>query len=111
VSITTIIIGAGLMVQAFNAAHMIPAALIVFGGSLILGGAIAARGFWRQPRPPFRAPMDVGHPGSEAISGLEILVGLAAAILGILTLILVGPDAGFRDRIGFSPCTEGEPGN
>jgi hypothetical protein len=63
VSITTIIIGAGLMVQAFNAAHMIPAALIVFGGSLILGGAIAARGFWRQPRPPS------GHRWMSAIPG------------------------------------------
>lgn len=137
-SITTIVIGVGLLVQAFNAAaeiskalnvtpaaaatgrgtelggevmidiaagvsgivlgilglvginaqYLIPAALIVFGGSLILGGAIGAQG-----RPLItgmtssEAQMQVGYPSSTAVSGLELLVGFAAIILGILSLI------------------------
>jgi hypothetical protein len=129
-SITAIIIGVGLMVQAFNAAaevsrefsageaavaaagrgvelggevmidiaaglagivlgilglvgvnapQLIPAALIVFGGALILSGAIAAQG---------RASTTTTASGAPvAMSGLQMLVGFAAAILGILSLI------------------------
>jgi hypothetical protein len=129
-SITAIIIGVGLMVQAFNAAaevsrefsagetavaaagrgvelggevmidiaaglagivlgilglvgvnapQLIPAALIVFGGALILSGAIAAQG---------RASTTTTGSGAPvAMSGLQMLVGFAAAILGILSLI------------------------
>lgn len=138
-SITTIIIGVGLMVQAFNAAaevsrelgasgaavavagrgadlggevmidvaaglagivlgilgliginapHLIPAALIVFGGSLILSGAIAAQSrVIASTMTASGAPVQVSHQGSAAMSGIEILVGFAAAILGILSLV------------------------
>jgi hypothetical protein len=139
-SIITIVIGVGLMVQAFNAAaemsktfttggtattataapgtelggevmvdiaagltgvilgilglvgihasYLVPAALIVFGSSLLLSGAIAAQG-----RPPTQATTasgaqaQVSYQGSAAISGFEVLVGFAAVILGILSLI------------------------
>ena len=141
-SIATIVIGVGLMVQAFNAAaevsrefnasgtaatvaergaeiggevmigiaagltgivlgilalvgmntpHLLPAALIVFGGALILSGAVSARG--RMVTTTTTAsgmPIQASYHGSAAISGLEILVGFAAAILGILALLFAG---------------------
>lgn len=138
-SIITIIIGVGLMVQAFNAAaeasrvgdasetavatagrgtglggevmidvaagvagvilgilglvgvnapHLVPAALIVFGGALILSGAVAAQGGTTMATTGSGTPVQVTHQGSAAMSGLEILVGFAAVILGILSLIL-----------------------
>jgi hypothetical protein len=139
-SITTMIIGVGLMVQAFNAAaevsrqldtggtpdtvawrgielggevmigmtaglagivlgilglvginapHLIPAALIVFGELLIFSGAVAAQGrVLGTTTTVSGVPVQVSYRGSAAIWGLEVLVGFAAAILGILTLIL-----------------------
>ena len=137
-SITTIIIGVGLVVQAFNAAaeasrglnaggaavgvtgrgnelggevmidiaagvtgivlgilglvginaqYLIPAALIVFGGALILSGAVAVQGRTMTTMTASGAPVQVSHQGSAAMSGLQVLVGFAAIILGILTLI------------------------
>ena len=137
-SITTIIIGVGLMVQAFNAVaeaskalavgpatnvvgrgselggevmidigagltgiilgilglvginapHLIPSALVVFGGSLILSGAIAAQGrVLGTSMTASGAPVQISYQGSAAMSGLEILVGFAAVILAILSLV------------------------
>ena len=128
-SITTIVIGVALIVQAFNAAavvaaalaagielggeilidiaagvtgivlgvlglvginaqYLVPAALVVFGSSLILGGVIAAQGGHRvTAMTSSGAQMQVAYSNSAAISGLEILVGFAAVILGILALI------------------------
>jgi hypothetical protein len=137
-SITTIIIGVGLMVQAFNGAaevsrkfgagemavvtagrgvelggeimidiaaglagivlgilglvginapHVIPAALIVFGGALILSGAIAVQSRVSTATTASGAPVQASYQAPVAMSGLEILVGFAAAILGILSLI------------------------
>lgn len=137
-SITTIIIGVGLMVQAFNAAaevsrgfsaggtavaaagrgaelggeimvdlaaglagivlgilglvgvnapHVIPAALIVFGGALILSGATAAQSRVSTATTASGAPVQVSYQAPTAMSGLEILVGFAAVILGILSLV------------------------
>lgn len=131
-AIVTIIIGVGLMVQAFNSAaevskaltpanahaadlggevlvdcacgitgivlgilalvgirpeYLVPAALIVFGGALLLSGAIAAR-----PRAvgtvtgSTETPV-VTYRGSAATSGMEVLVGIAAIVLGILSLV------------------------
>jgi hypothetical protein len=150
-SIATIIIGVGLMVQAFNAAaeasrelnasgtgaivadrgaeiggevmigivagltgivlgilglvaintpYMLPAALIVFGGALILSGAVAARGrMVATTMTASGAPVQVSYHGSTAISGLEILVGFAAVILGILALLLAS--SGILVLVGF----------
>ena len=138
-SIITIIIGVGLMVQAFNAAaeasrelnangaavaasargaelggevminvaagltgivlgilglvavntpHLVAAALIVFGGALVLGGAVAAQGRTTMATTASGTPVQVSYRGSSAsMSGLQILVGFAAVILGILALI------------------------
>jgi hypothetical protein len=137
-SITAIVIGVGLMVQAFNsaaehskmmtaeaaagtgtaefggevmvdcmcgltgivlgilalvgmsAAHLLPPALIVFGGALLVGGAVSMR-----PKPLRTAAagsqaMAVAYQGSPAAGAMEILIGLAAIVLGILSLLLTG---------------------
>ncbi|HTV43874.1 MAG TPA: hypothetical protein VMF05_01035 [Stellaceae bacterium] len=130
-SIATIVIGVGLMVQAFNsaaetakvaqtesgpeiggevsvdclcgltgivlgilglvgvgAAYLLPPALIVFGAALLLSGGISMR-----PRnlPITAAATEtrvVSFQGSPAAGGMEILIGIAAIVLGILALIL-----------------------
>jgi hypothetical protein len=124
-SIATIVIGAGLMVQGFNsaaehakavpaaagaeptsdvmvdfvagvtgivlgilaligvnAAHLVPAALIVFGASLLLSGTLS-----------------FGERGTAAAGGAEVLTGLAAVVLGILSLVL--PDFWMLVLVGF----------
>jgi len=86
--LTGIVLGI-LGLVGINAPHLIPAALIVFGGSLILSGTIAAQGRGVGTAiTTSGAPVQVSYQGSPAIAGLEIMVGFAAAILGILTLIL-----------------------
>jgi hypothetical protein len=138
VAIATIVIGVGLMIQAFNSAaensklmaanwamnpagtelagevmvdclcgltgivlgilalvgitatYLVPSALIVFGGALVLSGASSTR-----PRsvavatPGAGQPQLVFHQGSVAAGGMEILIGLSAIILGILSLIFM----------------------
>lgn len=136
-AITTIVIGVGLMVQAFNsaaeaaklmpasavagvpaemssevmvdclagiagiilgilalvginAAHLVPAALIVFGGALLLDGGIGM-----QPKTATTANTTVGavqivsYKGSASAGGMEVLIGVAAIVLGILSLIFM----------------------
>jgi len=134
-SIVTIVIGVGLMVQAFNSAaehskglpanaapipdlggevmvdglsgitgiilgilalvginppHLVPSALIVFGGALLLSGAISLRPRAPQSAAPAGQTQVVPYQGSAAASGMEILIGIAAIVLGILSLIFVG---------------------
>lgn len=72
--ITGIVLGV-LALVGINASHLVPAALIVFGGGLLLGGAIEMR-----PGP---------LPSSAAAGGMEVMVGMAAIVLGILSLILM----------------------
>ena len=143
-SIVTIVIGVGLMVQAFNSAaevskataantvampdlggdvmvdllcgitgivlgilalvginpqYLVPSALIVFGGALLLGGAISMR-----PRSAHRAAAGgetqlVSYQSSAAAGGMEVLVGIAAIVLGILSLIFAG--SGVLVLVGF----------
>jgi hypothetical protein len=69
---------------------MLPVAAIVFGGSLLLGGAaqpdlvyLAPERNPRYARATFNA--------IQASGGIMVLVGVAAAVLGILALIHVGP--------------------
>jgi hypothetical protein len=133
-SIVTIIIGVGLMVQAFNsaaeasrmapagvggaevsgevmvdcltgiagiilgilalvginAAHLVPAALIVFGGALLLSGALELRPGSATTAATTAGPVQmVSYRGSPAAGGMEILIGIAAIVLGILSLIFM----------------------
>jgi hypothetical protein len=149
-SITTIVIGVGLMVQAFNAAaetskvlqasgtaatvaarteiggevivdigagltgivlgilaliginpqYLIPAALIVFGGSLLLSGAVAAQsGPSIAAKSSSGAHNQISHQNSATISGFELLIGFVAVILGILSLIVAS--SGVLVLVGF----------
>lgn len=64
---------------------LIPAASIVFGGALLLGGAA-------QPELANLAPgRDSRAQVVEASGGVMVIVGVATAVLGILALLDVGP--------------------
>jgi len=134
-SIVTIVVGVGLMVQAFNSAaehskvmaadaapipdlggevmvdgvsgitgiilgvlalvgvnppYLVPSALIVFGGALLLSGAIGLPPRASQSTAPGGQTQVVSYQGSTAASGMEILIGIAAIVLGILSLVFVG---------------------
>jgi hypothetical protein len=87
--ITGIVLGI-LALVGINAAHLVPSALIVFGGALLLSGAVGMR-----PRSfPMAASTTgqtqvVSYRGSAAASGMEILIGVAAIVLGILSLVFM----------------------
>ena len=69
---------------------MLPVASIVFGGALLLGGAA-------QPELVFLAPernpkvARLTYNAIQTSGGIMILVGIAAAILGILGVLAIGP--------------------
>ncbi len=69
---------------------MLPVAAIVFGGSLLLGGAA-------QPDLVYLAPernqrfAKATFSAIQASGGIMVLVGVASAVLGILALLRVGP--------------------
>lgn len=69
---------------------LLPAAVTVFGGALLLGGAT-------QPDLVYLAPernpkvASVTYNAIQTSGGVMVLVGVAAAVLGILGLLSVGP--------------------
>jgi hypothetical protein len=98
--ITGIVLGV-LALVGINASHLVPAALIVFGAALLLGGAIGMR--------PAAAPFATASAGQNpvmsgqglaAVSGMELMVGVAAIVLGILSLILM-PSSWILVLVGF----------
>jgi len=66
---------------------LLPVAAIVFGGALLLGGA-AQPELSNLAAPPRRQGV---HQAVEASGGIMVLVGVAGAVLGILSLLGVGP--------------------
>lgn len=84
---------------------MLPVASIVYGGSLLLGGAT-------QPDLVYLAPEKnpryarLTFSAIQTSGGIMVLVGIAAAVLGILGLIAIGPPLSFALvamlSIGFS---------
>jgi hypothetical protein len=62
-----------LALVGIGAAHLLAAALIVYGGGLLVGGVAGAR-----------------LPGAFAAGGMELLIGLAAVVLGILSVLMAG---------------------
>ncbi len=70
--LTGIILGILALVGIATAA-LLPAALIVYGGALLVGGAASA---W--------------SPGMFATGGMEMLIGLAAIVLGIVSVLMAG---------------------
>jgi hypothetical protein len=90
--LTGIVLGI-LVLVGISGAHLLPAALIVFGGSLLLSGAISMR-----PRTfPFGSSgtemQFVSYQGPVAAGGVEVLIGLAAIVLGILSLMMLAADS------------------
>ena len=71
-------------------AVILPVAAIVYGGSLLLGGAV-------QPDLVYLAPernpryARATFSAIQASGGIMVLVGVAAAVLGVLALLEVGP--------------------
>lgn len=77
-----------LALVGINAVHLLPAALIVFGGSLLLSGFI---NMWPRTMPIASSgaePQIVAYRGAPATGGVEVLTGLAAIVLGILAVIM-----------------------
>jgi uncharacterized membrane protein HdeD (DUF308 family) len=70
---------------------LIPIAVIVFGGALLLGsGAAAELSSLRVPS-AHEHFANVARQASSAASGTQVLVGLGAIVLGILALLGVSP--------------------
>jgi hypothetical protein len=68
-------------------ATLIPIAIIVFGGALLLGsGAPADLSSMPEPFPPARFAM-VARQASVAASGAQVLIGTGAIVLGIIALV------------------------
>lgn len=87
--IAGIILGV-LALVGINTAHLVPAALIVFGGALLLDGAIGMRPKTATTANTAAGPVQiVSYQGAAAAGGMEILIGIAAIVLGILSLIFM----------------------
>jgi hypothetical protein len=71
-----------------HTAFLLPPALIVFGGALLLSGAISMRSRTLTITKAGTETQVVSYQGSPAAGGLEILAGLAAIVLGILSVIM-----------------------
>jgi hypothetical protein len=87
--LTGIVLGI-LALVGINAAHLLPPALIVFGGALLVGGAMAMRPRTLSVAGPAGEAAAVTYHGSPAAGGMEFLIGLAAIVLGILSLLMTG---------------------
>lgn len=89
--LTGIVLGV-LALVGVNSAHLLPPALIVFGGGLLLSGAISMRPRTMQVATQVSTAgaerQMVAYQGSPAASGIEVLTGLAAIVLGILSVIM-----------------------
>jgi hypothetical protein len=85
---------AGLVLGAAALANVapfvtLPAAAIVFGVTLLLAGATQPALLDLVPEPDRRVA-ELTHDASFASGGVMVIVGIAAAVLGILALIHVG---------------------
>ena len=84
--LTGIVLGI-LALVGMSSAHLLPPALIVFGGALLVSGAVSMRPRTTLSSSSGSEAMSVTYQGSPAASGMEILIGLAAIVLGILALL------------------------
>lgn len=87
----------GILSLFAHAEQFAPAALIVFGGTLLLSGGIAGVSASPTSRPEAeaspseRAMAAITRETSAIAAGAQVLVGIAAIVLGILALALVQP--------------------
>jgi hypothetical protein len=96
--LTGIVLGI-LALVGIAAAHLLPAALIVFGGCLLLGGMMSMRPRTLRVTSAGADTQIVSYQGSAAAGGIEILIGLAAIVLGILSVIMA--PSGVLVLVGF----------
>src|SRR5207248_174172 len=81
----------GVLALAHVAAFVLmPVAAIVFGASLLLGGAAQPDLVQLAPERDPRFAR-ISYDAIQASGGVMVLVGIAAAVLGILALLHVGP--------------------
>jgi hypothetical protein len=87
--LTGIVLGI-LALVGTGAAHLLPPALIVFGAALLVDGAVSMRAKTLPTSDSGSEVLAVTYRGSPAAGGMEILIGLAAIVLGILSLLMTG---------------------
>lgn len=85
--LTGIVLGV-LALIGVHAVYLLAPALIVFGGALLLSGFISMSPRTMPVASSGAEPHVVAYQASPAASGLEILSGLAAIVLGILSVIM-----------------------
>jgi hypothetical protein len=73
-----------------NPGVLLPAALIVFGATLLLSGATAARtGSVQSAIPEEGVALLIAEQMAVMTAGAQVLIGIAAVVLGILALISI----------------------
>jgi hypothetical protein len=76
-----------------HAPDLVPAALIVFGGALLLAGAtsgpMVSNSLMASTMPQAGEVRSVPYNDPAASRGLQILIGVAAIVLGILSLVFM----------------------
>jgi len=77
----------GILALFSNTAALVPAALIVFGGTLLLNGAVMTGRGSNLPQAELTAADTVSAEMFAVAGGAQIMVGIAAMVLGILALI------------------------
>jgi hypothetical protein len=98
--VTGIVIGVLALLTAGTVMHLLPAALIVFGGTLLLAGFSATTiRTVRGMESATGAPMITMQSELAPARGVQVLVGVAAIVLGILALVLTA--GGTLMMIGF----------
>jgi uncharacterized membrane protein HdeD (DUF308 family) len=82
----------GILALFSHTPTLAPAALIVFGATLLLSGAIVARGASAAgalpgASPQVQAAQAIAAQMASVTSGAQIMIGIAAIVLGILALV------------------------
>jgi hypothetical protein len=101
--VTGIVLGI-LALVGIHTAYLLPPALIVFGGSLLLSGAMSMRPRALSVTSAGTEARVVWYRASPAAAGMEVLTGLAAIVLGILSVIMASVSmapAGVLVLVGF----------
>jgi hypothetical protein len=87
--LTGVVLGI-LALVGINAVHLVPAALIVFGAALMLSGAIEIAPRTTSVTGTAGGQVQItSYQSPAATGGMEIMIGIAAIVLGILSLILM----------------------
>ncbi len=95
-----IVLGVLALIGAASVMNLLPAALIVFGGALLLAGFSATTvNKVRGSEAPASGETITLHPELAPARGLQVIVGIAAIVLGILAFVL--PAAGTLLIVGF----------